>query len=309
MPSDMREREPEAKRRFSQNFLRDPDILARIGEAARELAGDAIADTVCVEIGPGTGQLTEALRTRGLRVAAVEADPRMKPVLEQRFGSWAEHGLVLGDARDTDLRELVRSVAGTSHPPVIGVSNLPYQYTTPLITKYFVSFPDARGFLFMVQRDAVSRLRSVPGEKGDLKRRGPVRILGEVYGTAEVLCRVPAAAFDPPPRVASAVLRFRPHAGEMRARYGFFQEAPAFFAAYLEAAFTQRRRTLANNFKLDAAARGHGFGNLSSADEQRLAARFAETLRARPEALPAEAHLALAEAIYEARRDGEGGPA
>lgn len=238
----------QAKHGLGQNFLRDRQVLNRITDTARSLlmdTGPSPADTLCVEIGPGTGQLTAGLLEAGFRVTALEIDERLKPVLLGRLGANERFRLIMGDAGATDLRTLVRPDQSAA---VLGISNLPYYITTPLVIQYLSELPEALGFIFMVQADVLTRLRPSRNKKDSIKRRGPVQILGEAYGTVEVVQQVAAGAFDPAPRVGSVLLAYRPAQITTEER-AFYLEHPKTFVRYLETVFTQRRRTMSNNLK------------------------------------------------------------
>jgi 16S rRNA (adenine1518-N6/adenine1519-N6)-dimethyltransferase len=181
---------PRAKRRLGQHFLSDPRILARIADALE--AGDK--DTV-LEIGPGLGSLTAALAPRVGRLVAIEKDLELVPALRSRF---PEVEVVEGDALEIDWHTLVP-------PSFLVAGNIPYNITSPLLDKALLP-PRPRRVVFLVQKEVADRVMAHPGT-GDY---GALSIGIQVVATAERLFVVPAGAFQPRPKVDSAVLRLVP---------------------------------------------------------------------------------------------------
>jgi 16S rRNA (adenine1518-N6/adenine1519-N6)-dimethyltransferase len=179
-----------AKRRLGQHFLSDRRILARIAdalEAGRE-------DTV-LEIGPGMGSLTTALVQHAGRLVAIEKDLELVPALRSRF---PQVEVVAGDALEIDWHQLVPSsflVAG----------NIPYNITSPLLDKALLP-PRPKRVVFLVQKEVADRVTARPGTSD----YGALSIGIQVVATAERLFVVPAGAFQPRPKVDSAVLRIVP---------------------------------------------------------------------------------------------------
>jgi 16S rRNA (adenine1518-N6/adenine1519-N6)-dimethyltransferase len=179
-----------AKRRLGQHFLSDPRILARIAdalEAGRE-------DTV-LEIGPGLGGLTTALAERAGRLVAIEKDPELVPALRSRF---PKIEVVEGDALEIDWHLLVP-------PSFLVAGNIPYNITSPLLDKALLP-PRPKRVVFLVQKEVADRVTSRPGTAD----YGALSIGIQVVATAERLFVVPAGAFQPRPKVDSAVLRIVP---------------------------------------------------------------------------------------------------
>lgn len=282
-----------ARHDLGQNFLQDTRILNRITDTALELLpseGVSAEQAVCIEIGPGTGQLTEALLRAGFAVSSLEIDERLKPVLDERLAECEGFRLVMGDAQNVDLNAIARE----AEPAVIlGISNLPYYVTTPLIIKYLTDLPEAAGFVFMVQADVLTRLRASRNKSESIKRRGVVQILGEAYGSIDVVQNVPASAFLPAPRVGSVLLAYRPAVKPVRGRE-FYVEHPSEFVAFLSAAFTQRRRTLSNNLKADLENRLGIDRSTATVIVGEILEEWPESAGMRAEQLTTEEHLRLA---------------
>lgn len=183
-----------AKRHLGQHFLTDPRILNRIADALGASPGDRV-----LEIGPGRGGLTRVLLERGLRVTAVERDPDLTPSLRAEFPQLT---LVEGDALRLDWAAAVGARPGEAWW-VAG--NIPYQITSPLIDKALEP-PRPVRIVYLVQREVAERLAAEPGTPAYGALTVGVRVLAGV----QRLFAVPAGAFQPRPRVESAVVRIEP---------------------------------------------------------------------------------------------------
>jgi 16S rRNA (adenine1518-N6/adenine1519-N6)-dimethyltransferase len=181
---------PRAKRRLGQHFLTDPRILLRIADAL-----DATTDDTVLEIGPGPGGLTEVLAGRGGRLVAIEKDAQLVPALRARVPSAT---IVEGDALEADWHAL----AGADF---LVAGNIPYNITSPLIDKALTP-PRPRRIVFLVQKEVADRVGATPGSEA----YGALSIGVQAVARAERLFTVPAGAFQPRPRVDSAVLRLTP---------------------------------------------------------------------------------------------------
>jgi 16S rRNA (adenine1518-N6/adenine1519-N6)-dimethyltransferase len=181
---------PRAKRRLGQHFLADPRILARIADAL----GASPADTV-LEIGPGPGGLTGALARRAGRVVAIEKDSDLVPSLRTRFSNVQ---VIEGDALELNWHSLVP-------PSFLVAGNIPYNITSPLLDKALLP-PRPRRIVFLIQKEVADRVTAMPGGS----QYGALSIGVQTVATAERLFVVPAGAFQPRPKVDSAVLRIAP---------------------------------------------------------------------------------------------------
>jgi 16S rRNA (adenine1518-N6/adenine1519-N6)-dimethyltransferase len=186
---------PRAKRRLGQHFLTDPRLLARIADAL----GAGPDDTV-LEIGPGPGGLTAALAERGSRLVAIEKDRELVPALRARF---PDATIVEADALEADWHALAGG-------PFLVAGNIPYNITTPLIDKALEPPRPAR-IVFLVQKEVAERVTSLPG----VAAYGALSVGVQAVVTAERLFTVPAGAFQPRPKVDSAVLRLTPMAAPL----------------------------------------------------------------------------------------------
>lgn len=181
---------PQAKRRLGQHFLADPRILARIADAL-----EAGPDDTVLEIGPGYGGLTAALATRAGQVIAIEKDRELVPSLRTRFPGVK---VVEGDALDLDWHDLLPS-------SFLLAGNIPYNITSPLLDKALVP-PRPRRIVFLVQKEVADRVTAKPGTS----EYGALSVGIQSVAHAERLFTVAAGAFQPRPKVDSAVLRLTP---------------------------------------------------------------------------------------------------
>ena len=218
-------------RALGQHFLRDRAVVDRILDLVRPTAGDLV-----VEIGPGRGALTQALAVRAGRLLALEIDAPLAAALQQRFAGAGSVEIRQADARQFDyagLRALVPDPAGR----VLVVGNLPYSVGKPILAALVESRGAIDEMALMLQKEVAERVAAAPGSK----TYGALSVLTQVAASARLAFSVPPGAFSPPPQVDSAVLYLRTH------REPPVPVAdPARFAAVVRAAFSQRRKSLAN---------------------------------------------------------------
>lgn len=204
-----------------QHFLIDDRVLDRIAGYGAELPGPP--DTV-LEVGAGTGALTDRLLAVVRRVVAVERDRRLSAFLAREFADEVAAGrleVVAGDALDVEL------------PPFDGVvANLPYGVASAII---FRLLPFGRPMVVMVQREFAERLTASAGTP----EYGRLTVTAWWYADADILEVVPPTAFEPPPPVDSAVVRLTPTEPPGSVDAGTFD-------AVVRGIFTQRRKTLRN---------------------------------------------------------------
>ncbi|HRW83634.1 MAG TPA: 16S rRNA (adenine(1518)-N(6)/adenine(1519)-N(6))-dimethyltransferase RsmA, partial [Methanothrix sp.] len=174
-----------AVKKLGQHFLVDRRVLSRIGDYASLDLGDRV-----LEIGPGTGNLTEVLSARAGTVFAIEVDPSLASSLEGRFDNVV---VLRGDALRVSLPDYNKIV-----------SNLPYQISSK-ITFRLLERPFDLAVL-MYQREFAERMVAKPGTK----EYGRLTINVSLRAEAEILERVPRGAFRPMPQVESAIVRLRP---------------------------------------------------------------------------------------------------
>lgn len=217
------DRLPPVRKSLGQHFLSDRRILARIADAL-ELAGD---ETV-LEIGPGRGALTAELVPRCRRLVAIEYDRKLAALLRDRYAGDERVTVVEADVLETDLA----AVAGT--PDFVLVGNVPYYITTPILF-HALQPPRPRRAVYLVQREVAERAASGPGSKV----YGALSVNIQAVATVRSLFRVPPGAFQPPPKVESAVIRVEPRAEPLVAA----GEEQA-FRRLVQDAFGMRRKQL-----------------------------------------------------------------
>lgn len=217
-----------ARKRFGQHFLHDPGVIDRIIAAIAPRADQAL-----VEIGPGTGALTESLLEVLPRLDAIEIDRDLAAALRRRFA--ARTGFVLHeqDALGFDWLELAQ--ARGQRLRLIG--NLPYNISTPLLFALLPYMPVIADMHFMLQKEVVDRLLAPPGSR----TYGRLTVMLAPFVTAERVLDVGPGAFRPPPQVQSAVVR-------LQARPGIpgWATLPE-YGTVVSAAFGQRRKQLRNS--------------------------------------------------------------
>lgn len=180
-----------AKKRLGQHFLHDPNILGRIADALEIQPGDTV-----LEIGPGPGGLTGHLYRRATRLVAIEKDHDLIPGLRSRYPRLE---LAEGDALDLDWHAL------TGAGPVRITGNIPYNITSPLI-ELALAPPRPVVIVFLVQKEVAERVAAAHGGA----EYGALSVGVQAVAKVERLFTVPAGAFQPRPKVDSAVLRLRP---------------------------------------------------------------------------------------------------
>jgi 16S rRNA (adenine1518-N6/adenine1519-N6)-dimethyltransferase len=220
------------KKRFGQNFLTDPRIALKIAEAATCPPGG-----VTVEIGAGLGALTRPLIERAGRVAAIERDRDLVPILRAELaGAIAAGRLVVveADAAEADWTALFAS----GPRPHTLAGNLPYLLTGRLLQRATAMADHIDGAVFMLQAEVADRLLAPPGSKV----YGALSVFVQAAFDVRRILSVKAGAFYPKPDVDSAVVALVPH----RPRRA--EENPAFQAA-VKAAFATRRKTLRNAWR------------------------------------------------------------
>jgi len=181
------------RQRLGQHFLSDPRILGRIADALL-LSGH---ETV-LEIGPGRGALTEALSRRARRVIAIEVDRRLAAALRETFADRPDVSIVEGDVRSVSFGELAGG-------PYLLAGNVPYYITTPIVFQA-LRRPRPDRAVFLVQREVAERMAAAAGDPA----YGALSANIQAFARVELLFAVSAGAFQPPPKVESAVVRLTP---------------------------------------------------------------------------------------------------
>lgn len=184
---------PPIRKSLGQHFLTDRRILERIANGA-ELTG---RETV-LEIGPGRGSLTEFLVPRASRLVLIEYDRALAAILREKYASTPSVEVVEADVLSVDLG----AVAGG---PYSLVGNVPYYITTPILF-HALRAPRPERAVYLVQREVAERIVAEPGSK----EYGALSVNVQAVAKARLLFRVAPGAFQPPPKVDSAVVRIEP---------------------------------------------------------------------------------------------------
>ena len=218
--------EHRARKRFGQNFLSDPNIIRKIIDAIRPLAGETV-----VEIGPGLGAMTEPLVERVGHLHVVEIDRDLIARLHERY---AAERLTIheGDALKFDF--------GRLGAPLRVVGNLPYNISTPLLFHLAGFAAQVRDMTFMLQKEVVMRMVAEPGTED----YGRLSVMLQYRFRMARLFDVPPGAFRPAPKVTSSIVRMVPLPAEALAA-----QDEALLERIVAAAFGQRRKTLRNTLR------------------------------------------------------------
>ena len=214
------------KRRFSQNFLVDPNMCRKIVDSVGAKTGQPV-----IEIGPGRGALTQLLLDRAGHVHAVELDRELYERLEVELGTDPRLTLHQGDVLRTSIRELV----GNEQVTVVG--NLPYHITSDLVLWVLRQHGLVRRAVMMMQREVALRLTAEPGTR----EAGALTLSVNYRAEADRVFDVPPSCFRPRPKVTSSVVVFR-----MREKPLVEPADEGHFFGVIRAAFRERRKTLVN---------------------------------------------------------------
>ena len=223
-----------ARKRFGQHFLTDGAVIDAIIEAIDPKPGQAL-----VEIGPGLGAMTDPLVARCGVLTVIELDRD----LAQRLRRRSDLTVVEADVLKVDFDAL--SSARGQRLRVVG--NLPYNISTPILFHLLPVADQVIDQHFMLQKEVVERMAAGPGTK-DFSR---LTVMLQWRYAIESVLDVPPEAFDPPPRVHSAVVRMQPLAAPPQVDEALLRELVA-------TAFSQRRKLLRHTLGRWLEARGFG---------------------------------------------------
>ena len=217
---------------LGQNFLIDASVPLRIAESC-----GADENTAVLEIGPGIGPLTQQLARRAGKVVSVELDRRLYPVLGETMAEFDNFTLVPGDIMKCDLQALIEEHFGTLRP--ILCANLPYNITTPLLTRC-VESGLFESLTVLIQKEVAQRICAKPGTAD----YGAFSLLMQYYTEPELLFTVPNTCFLPAPKVTSAVI----HCPKRKTPPVAVKSEASLWRA-VRAGFAQRRKTLVNSLQ------------------------------------------------------------
>lgn len=229
---------PQPRKRFAQHWLRSPAALDRILKAA-----DLCKDDRILEIGPGTGILSDRLLAEAGAVVAVEIDRDLCARLVKKFGNRDNFLLLQGDILELDLDANLANFPPFQNPNKV-VANIPYNITGPILERLLgtIAAPNPDPFeaiVLLVQKEVGDRICARPSSKAF----GGLSVRVQYLAECEWICHVPAKAFYPPPKVDSAVVRLRPRPIATPAL------DPQFLDRLVKQGFSSRRKMLRNNLK------------------------------------------------------------
>ncbi len=234
-----------AKKSLGQHFLNSRHVLGQIIEAAQIKGGETV-----LEIGPGTGVLTDALLNSKAKVIAVEKDPRAIQLLKDKFAGNC-HEFSAGQFKVNDMNselsilsedilKLNRHLIGLEERSFAVVANIPY-YITGMILQSFLEYsPRPDRMILLVQREVAERIIARDGKESLLS------ISVKAFGTPSIMAKVPPGAFTPPPTVHSAILAIRDISDKL------FSENKIDIQRFFEivrAGFAHKRKVLIRNLE------------------------------------------------------------
>ena len=215
---------------LGQNFLINPTVCPRMAEM-----GNAQPGWGMIEIGAGVGVLTAELASRADKVVCIEIDSRLLPILDETLAEFDNIKIVNQDVLKVDLHQLLAEEF--PNMPVAVCATLPYYITSPIIMNLLESRLPISSLTVMVQKEAAQRICALPGSR----EVGAVSIAVRYYCEPQVLFQVSRGSFMPAPDVDSTVIRL-----DIRKEPAVQVEKEENFFRVVKAAFSQRRKTLAN---------------------------------------------------------------
>ena len=227
------------RKRFGQHWLTDEKVLHAMLEAAAVTRQDCV-----LEIGPGTGALTRWLLPLAKAVVAVEIDRDLVRKLNNQFAKHNNFRLVPSDILELDIAAVSRDKNFDYGVPNKVVANIPYYITGPILEKLLgtLAAPNPAPYdaiVLLVQKEVAERLYARPGRKAF----GALTVRVQYLADCELVCPVPALAFQPPPQVDSAVVKLTPRA------LAIPSDDLVGFDQLVKLGFGSKRKMLRNNLK------------------------------------------------------------
>ena len=212
------------KKQLGQNFLINDEIVAEIVKA-----GEISPDDTIIEVGPGTGILTEELVKTGAAVLAIEKDFDLITKLKRNIGEPKNLKIVHQDALWFDLSNVAKYKV---------VANIPYNITSPLIRKFLEGDSKPELMVLTIQKEVAERITAKPGSS----ERGLLTIIVEFYADAEIIMEVSRKNFYPVPKVDSAVIKLT-----VNRKPSTKNVEPKMFFKIVKAGFASKRRQIHNS--------------------------------------------------------------
>lgn len=226
------------RKQFGQHWLKDETVLDQIMIAAELTQSDRI-----LEIGPGTGNLSNRLLSTVSALVSVEIDRDLCKKLVYKYGDRDNFLLIQNDFLKSDLLPFLQDFPKFQNLNKV-VANIPYNITGPIIAKLLGKIatpasPQYESIVLLVQKEVGDRLVAIPGSKA----YGALSIRVQYLASCELICDVPAKSFYPRPKVDSVVIRLRPRILENTAHN------PKQLETLIKLGFASRRKMLRNNLK------------------------------------------------------------
>jgi len=247
VPKVVSTRRPQLKPKLGQHFLTDDSFALQIVDAL----GNVSQNTV-LEIGPGRGVLTSLLAKRARRLIAVELDRVLAAQLRLRFGMFPNVEVIEADILCIDLDSLFGPKPGLSRPgiefkpaPARVIGNLPFYITSDILLRLFDYSKYFENLVILVQREVADRIAARAGSRD----YGLLSATAQLHARVEKLFTLPPAAFDPPPKVHSTVLRLTMAPRRQELGLNMDGKTEDGFIDFLKLSFGQKRKTLWNNLK------------------------------------------------------------
>ncbi len=224
------------RHKLGQNFLIDHNLIRKLVDASGVGEGDLV-----LEVGPGTGTMTEELLERGCEVVACELDKDMADLLRDRLGGHERFRLIEGDCLESkhEVSRVIASQLGDCDFTL--VANLPYGAATPLMLALMLEWPTCLGQFVTIQREVADRLMAEPGTKAF----GVISVVAQLFARVELVAKLPRECFWPQPDVASAMVSVVPR--DLRKDFD-----RRLFATFCQKLLGQRRKQLGSVIGRDA---------------------------------------------------------
>ncbi len=229
MQRESRRRRP----KLGQHFLADAGVRARLLQRLMIRSQDC-----WLEIGSGHGEMTLALAQQSAQVVAVEKDAALAHALREKLRGQSGCVVVEADILEVSAATLAQQF-GVNRWRVYG--NLPYYITSPILQRLFAALDVIADIHVVVQREVALRLAAEPGRRD----YGYLSVLTQFYTTPALLEPIPRGAFQPPPKVKSALVRLAPPGARERLAVA----EPEAFLLFLQTCFRHKRKTLLNNLR------------------------------------------------------------
>jgi len=220
------------KKAFGQNFIKSDEVISDILKSL-----DAEKDDFVIEIGPGGGALTIPLSEEVGRLVAIEIDKRLVKLLEEEFKNKGNVRIISRDILEADLKQILEDENAREYKRLKIAGNIPYNITSPIITKVLESNIAFENFTLMIQKEVAERICALPGTK----KRGYMSALVQYYTEPSYIRTVDRDLFYPVPNVDSAVVNL-----DFRKKPPVDCDRDKFFNI-VKQSFSHKRKTLANN--------------------------------------------------------------